>query len=424
MSIANVAHVIGQGSNGPRSEHELAAVIDKDGFANLLMLCLECHKIVDELEHQFRVEQLLTWKANHAARIGALFNVPTITDERELLIQINELLDINAAIFKEYGPFSNKVIHGESGDALVIWRRRCVDTILPNNQRIVDLFTKNKKCLPYPWDGYKLMLDYKMHADAFRDNCLLGQRVNDYKLFPLEFDHFIKTRLGIATTPLVTRGEEELEFRTAQVQIYITKFLANHDFIKQMEQLDIANMLVDLKDGRTLRVFVTNTYCFTEYSFDRVMAMSPEVDAIICSNPSGCYSDAAKRHCIDQEVGLFMLNEFMGALRFKDDRFLNYLVRIDQEARVSDLKNVLRSAQLPSGLSAYVFGSYIRKKVFGDIDVMVVYSNEESRKAVASFQSILKTAKDFASAHFDFTLCSVQEFEALTLQHDNLTKIA
>lgn len=143
VSIANVAHVIGQGSNGPRSEHELAVVIDKDGFANLLMLCLECHKIVDELEHQFRVEQLLTWKANHAARIGALFNVPTITDERELLIQINELLDINAAIFKEYGPFSNKVIHGESGDVLVIWRRRCVDTILPNNQRILDLFTKN-----------------------------------------------------------------------------------------------------------------------------------------------------------------------------------------------------------------------------------------------------------------------------------------
>jgi len=388
------------------------------------MLCLECHKIVDELEGQFSVEQLLAWKEDHAKRISSLFNVPTIKDEHEFLIHVNELLDINAAIFKEYGPFSDKVINGEAGDALVIWRRRCVDTILPNNQRILDLFEKNKKQLPYPWDGYWQMLGYKMHADAFRDNCLLGQRVNDYKLFPPEFDHFVKSKLEIDTPPLVARGEEELEYRSTQIETYINRFLANHNFIQHMEKLDVANMVIDLKDGRTLRVFVTNTYYFTEYSFERVLIIDPEVDAIICSNPSGRYSASAKELSITKGIGLFMLGEFMGALRLKGDDFLNYLLRAEQEDRVRDLKEALRSETLPGSLTAYVFGSYMRKKVFGDIDVMIVYSNEESRKAVASFQSTLKTGKDFASAHFDFTVCSVQEFEALKLQHDNLNRIA
>lgn len=423
VSIANVAHIIGQGFSGPRSEHELADFIEKDGLGNLLMLCLECHKIVDELERQFSVEQLLAWKEAHAQGIAALFKIPKIKDERELLVQINELLDVNAAIFKEYGPFSDKVVKGEAGDALIIWRRRCVDTILLNNQKILDLIEKNKSNFPYPWDVYQQMLGYKMHADAFKDNCLLGQRVNDYKLFPLKFDHFVKSRLGIDTPALETRGEEELEYRKAQVEIYINRFLADHNFIRRMEKLNIATLVVDLIDGRTLRVFVTNTYYFTEYSLERVLTIDPQIDAIICSNPSGQYSISAKEQCIENKVGLFMLNEFMGAVRLKGDGFLNYLLVSDQKSRVNRLKNALGSTKVLSGLSVYVFGSYLRRKVCQDIDVALVYGNDEARNAVPSVQTSLTSAKEFSSTPFDFTICTKQEFENLRLQHDNLTRL-
>ena len=49
VSLANVAHIIAHGADGPRSDHELAAAIGRDGIDNLIMLCLDCHKIVDEL---------------------------------------------------------------------------------------------------------------------------------------------------------------------------------------------------------------------------------------------------------------------------------------------------------------------------------------------------------------------------------------
>jgi hypothetical protein len=74
VSLANIAHIIGAGKDGPRSEHEIADFIDKDGIANLIMLCLDCHKIVDELERKFTVEEMQGWKSNHFKRIKYTVN--------------------------------------------------------------------------------------------------------------------------------------------------------------------------------------------------------------------------------------------------------------------------------------------------------------------------------------------------------------
>ena len=81
------------------------------------MLCLDCHKIVDELESRFPAEKMQAWKYDHSRRIASNFSIPTINNEKELLIEISYLLDTNRAIFEEYGPFSTKAMNGDSGDA-------------------------------------------------------------------------------------------------------------------------------------------------------------------------------------------------------------------------------------------------------------------------------------------------------------------
>ena len=73
VSIANMAHIIGVGSKGPRKEHELADYIEENGFNNLIMLCLECHKVIDELEKNFSVESIQQWKHNHSRKIRQIF---------------------------------------------------------------------------------------------------------------------------------------------------------------------------------------------------------------------------------------------------------------------------------------------------------------------------------------------------------------
>lgn len=423
VSLVNVAHMVGHGSNGPRSEHELAQYIAKDGIDNLVMLCLECHKIVDEMKRIFSVEDMQGWKTEHARRISALFATPNIGDERELLIQVNDLLDTNATIFKEYGPFSQNVLSGESGDGLRIWRRRCRDTILPNNQRIVQLIERNKSNFPYPWDVYRQMLLYKMHVDAFQDNCLLGQKINDYKLFPREFDHYVKTKLGIQVQPLETRVQEELEYRNGQIKTFIDRFLSNHELIGSLQELNRGTMLVEMRDGRTLKVFVTNTYCFTEYTFDKVMSIDPSINAIICSCPAGTYSDSAKRLCIENDIGLFMLSEFMGAIRKDGEEYLNYLLKAEREDRVGLLKRIIRECKPQAGISVYVFGSYIRRKLHRDIDLMLVYPQPIKVAAVRFLEASLRDNLERRSETSDITVVSSPEFASLKLKHDNLTQV-
>lgn len=423
VSLANVAHIIGHGKSGPRSEHGLADYIDKDGIANLMMLCLECHKIVDELEDKFSVEQMQEWKTAHELKINSLFNFPQIYNERKLLEQVNDLLMENKVIFEEYGPFSNCALEGLSGDALIIWRRRCLDTILPNNQRIIGLIEANKRNFPYPWEVYRQMMRYRLHADSFRDNCLLEKKVNDYKLFPREFDDFIKQSLDLPVDNIERRDEEELEFRQATVSAYIEKFLANHSFINRMEKLNIAMFDVDLKDGRSLRVFATNTYFFTEYTFEKVMAVDPAIDAIICSNPYGGYTWAAKALCINNKIGLFRLKEFMGAIRKDGDEFLNYLLQEDQSSRLNYSKSLLSRASIPSSFQVYIFGSYLRREIYKDIDLILVYSVGADEELISSTVESIHKVFEGRSSQLDITVCSEAEYRTMSFEDDNRTRI-
>ncbi|NET24991.1 hypothetical protein [Okeania sp. SIO1I7] len=112
-----------------------------------------------------------------------------------------------------------------------VWKKRCLDTILPNNQKIIDLIEGNKGNFKYPWELYRQMLRYKIHADSFQENCLFEEKVNDYKLFPREFDHFVKNKLGIQTQDLEVRWEEEIEYRKDTISKYINEYLANHSFL-------------------------------------------------------------------------------------------------------------------------------------------------------------------------------------------------
>ncbi len=424
VSLADIAHIIGAGKTGPRSEHELARVIQKDGLSNLIMLCLDCHKTVDELEHKFSVEEMQLWKTRHFQRIQATFVVPTFSDEQDLLKEVNDLLDENRFIFETYGPFSKFALTGNSDDTIKIWKRRCLDTILPNNQRIIDIFEKNKRSFAYPWAAYRQMLSYKMHADSFRENCLFDEKVNDYKLFPQEFDYYVKSKLGIQAEEPESRDREEIDFRSRTIDDYIDNFLANHSFIRSMKKWNICIFEVQLINERLLRIFVTNTYYFTEYTFEKIVTVDPNIDAIICSTPYSTYSEGAKRLCIENKVGLFMLGEFMGAIRYDDDKFLNYLVSKEKRERIEWFAIELKKSQLLQGqCTIYLFGSYLRNKVYDDIDIILVYNDNTATSNVDALVAEVKRIFHRSTSKLDFTICTKSEFSKLVLKYDNLEKV-
>lgn len=423
VSLANVAHIIGHGADGPRSDHELADAIDKDGMSNLIMLCLVCHKVVDELESKFSVETMRGWKREHARKISSLFQIPDITDETVILNEVNNLLETNGAIFRACGPFSESVIDGASGDGLLLWHKRCLDTILPNNQRIVQLIHRNRKNFPITWDVYSEMVKFKVHVDAFQDNCLADRKVSDYKTFPAEFVNFVRRKLGIEISSSAEDREDKVDYRFGQLRKIIERFLSGHDLIESLEQVNLATMLVRLQGGRTLKVFVTCSYFFTDYTFDKVMELDPSVDAIINSHPAGSYTESAKQLCMGNGIGLFTLAEFMGAVRKTGADYLNYLLRSESNSRLESVKRQLKKLKLPPDLKIYLFGSYLRRKVYRDVDMMIVHPKLSDEYDLRAIESSFHAAFEHEGKPLDLSVASSSEFACMRFEHNNLKQI-
>lgn len=61
--VADEAHIIARAPDGPRGRDGDRA--DIDGYGNLILLCKNDHKIIDDLPRKYPVERLLQMKREH-----------------------------------------------------------------------------------------------------------------------------------------------------------------------------------------------------------------------------------------------------------------------------------------------------------------------------------------------------------------------
>lgn len=67
-NISNYAHIIGDSPKGPRGDEKQSKELAKD-INNLILLCPECHKLIDSDEEKYTVEVLRNMKREHEKRI-------------------------------------------------------------------------------------------------------------------------------------------------------------------------------------------------------------------------------------------------------------------------------------------------------------------------------------------------------------------
>lgn len=67
-NISNYAHIIGDSAKGPRGDAKKSRILAKD-INNLILLCPECHKLIDSNEEKYTVEVLKEMKKKHEERI-------------------------------------------------------------------------------------------------------------------------------------------------------------------------------------------------------------------------------------------------------------------------------------------------------------------------------------------------------------------
>lgn len=139
--IAEMAHIISAGDDGPRSNTTLSKE-SKGDFSNLILLCPTCHTKIDKAELEFPDTAVLKWKKTHGIKIKSLFNIKQYKNRSEARQSVLPLLNENRTIFEIYGPLTDERFNPES-EMPKLWQLKIHQIILPNNRKLLALFDSN-----------------------------------------------------------------------------------------------------------------------------------------------------------------------------------------------------------------------------------------------------------------------------------------
>jgi hypothetical protein len=169
IHIAEMAHVFAASDGGPRAQPRLTDA-ERGAFENLVMLCANCHTMVDKAPEAYPDATMLSWKRDHANKLQAIFGAVQYSSRVEARTAIGPLLAENRAIFEQYGPHIESAVNPESG-AAEQWKRKMFTRLLPNNRRMLAILDANLHLL----------------GDAERDTLeLFRQHINDLEAFHIE----------------------------------------------------------------------------------------------------------------------------------------------------------------------------------------------------------------------------------------------
>jgi hypothetical protein len=134
-----MAHVVARQAKGPRGD----GVEGDDTYENLVLLCPTSHTKVDKAPADFSVEKLFDWKRVHEHWVAGWSASTKFGSTAELMTYVATLLDENKHYFDRYGPKSAIAIADPASSAYAVWLARRLDTILPNNRKIVSALDAN-----------------------------------------------------------------------------------------------------------------------------------------------------------------------------------------------------------------------------------------------------------------------------------------
>ncbi len=142
IHFAEMAHIFAASDAGPRSNADLTEV-ERGSYDNLVLLCANCHTIIDKAPDDYLDAMIKLWKRDRAERLADLFGVRTLSSRNEVRAAIEPLLTANKVTFETYGPASEAKFDLES-DLATVWRRKMLGSIIPNNKRVLAILDKNR----------------------------------------------------------------------------------------------------------------------------------------------------------------------------------------------------------------------------------------------------------------------------------------
>ena len=185
--IGEMAHVIAKRPSGRRGIPDGG----DSSYDNLILLCPTHHKKIDQApEGTFPEKVILGWKERHEA--ANTLASPTFNTVNDVANYIRQLLIENKTIWESYGPESAEASANPLSNLSEMWTLRKLDTIIPNNNRIIRCIQKNRNC--FDNDSYKVACLFVEHAKGFEHSCY--HRLERVPRFPQQFEEMVIAYAG------------------------------------------------------------------------------------------------------------------------------------------------------------------------------------------------------------------------------------
>jgi hypothetical protein len=144
FNVGEMAHVIARSPEGPRGESGGGS----DEYENLVLLCPTCHRTVDKAPKRIYPPALLhQWKADHERAVRASCANRVFSSAQELKTFVASALAENHALWRQMGPSSEAATTNPGSNLHEAWTLRKLDTIVPNNTKIVNAVEANIQLL-------------------------------------------------------------------------------------------------------------------------------------------------------------------------------------------------------------------------------------------------------------------------------------
>ncbi|WP_339148234.1 MULTISPECIES: hypothetical protein [unclassified Sutcliffiella] len=112
---------------------------------------------------------------------------------------------------------------------------------------------------------------------------------------------------------------------------YFLDAIGSHNKVRKIEQVEKQLFKITKTNGRNVLVHLTNFYSVSEAEVIEIMSSHNHIDAIVTISTWNSYSVSGKEVAKANKIGLFLIDEFMGALNFEGNLFLNYLTPFQRE---------------------------------------------------------------------------------------------
>ena len=252
------AELISNGSNIGEMAHIEA---DADGgdvsFENLILLCRNCHKPIDDTRTDATIGLLQGWKGNRNSEIEKRFT-KRLSSFEDLKETVTPILKRNGQIFDSYGPNDEP----QGAERHKLWLE-FEDEIISNNRRLEFILTQNKSLLH--GENQEIVDQFVSHACEFvktRDNHQI-QRVS---LFPQE----LLSIFGISEAPIGyppnLSALQNLVSHLIETDRFVKLELNERPYLTYLESGETVTLMLD--DRPRIQQVFWNGYFFSPQSTD------------------------------------------------------------------------------------------------------------------------------------------------------------